>query len=75
MEETKEEKKNPIKEFFEKGVVKIVEATVIGVASIGLIIGGVETGKIAEIPNLSLIVATAIEAAITYIQGFKALKK
>lgn len=59
-----------IKEFFENKTVKIVEGVVIALASTGLILGGVNTESIAQIPVVALGVVTAIEAVITLIQGF-----
>lgn len=58
-----------LKSFFEKKAVKIVEGVLIGLASAGLIAGGVSAGTVAKIPPLVVGVFTAIEAIITIIQG------
>lgn len=58
-----------IKAFFEKKVVKIVEAVVIAVASAGLIIGGITVETVAKIPAVTGGIIVAIEALITFIQA------
>lgn len=63
-----------IKEFFQKKVVIIVEAVIMALACVGLLIGGISAGTIAKIPNLVLVILTAIEALITFIQGLTAEK-
>lgn len=59
-----------VKEFFEKKQVKIAEGIVIAIASVGLILGGVNAIEVVpKITTVAVGVVTAIEAVITVIQG------
>lgn len=64
-----------IKAFFEKKPVKIVEGVLIGLASAGLIIGGVKAEELVpKITTATVGVLVAIEALITLIQGITTKK-
>lgn len=64
-----------IKEFFEKKSVKIVEAALIAVASIGLTIGGIKaTEVVPQVTTVAVGVLTAVEAIVTLIQGLTTKK-
>lgn len=58
-----------IRALFTKPATIIVEAAVIAVCAVGLILGGISDGAIAEIPKFAAGVVGAVEAMITLIQG------
>lgn len=63
-----------IKEFFQSKTVKIVEAVVIALGSAGLILGGIGADEIGKIPTIVAGIVLAVEALITFIQGFTTKK-
>lgn len=64
-----------IQAFFQKKVVKIVEAVLIALAAAGLVIGGVNASEVVpKITTTTVGVLVAIEALITLIQGITTKK-